>query len=107
MAKKKKSKKAKIRLFFLLVLFVSVIGYLGYNLFSNVDKIMNIKKEESKLDSKLANLKDEEGIRTVSEVLDEIMAVKNEEIVINDGKVIISVPVSSKEADMKKTTVGL
>ena len=60
MTKKHKSKKVKIRIFFLIVLFTSIIGYLSYNLFSNVNKIMNIEKEEKELNEKFANLKDEE-----------------------------------------------
>lgn len=58
---KKKRKKVKFRMFFLVVLFTSIIGYLSYNLFSNVDKIMEIKKAKSELNNKLANLKDEEN----------------------------------------------
>ena len=60
MTKKKRSKKVKIRMFFLIIIFASIIGYLSYNLFFNINKIMNIKKEESDLNEKLANLKDEE-----------------------------------------------
>ena len=60
MTTKKRSKKVRIRMFFLIVLFTSVIGYLSYNLFSNVNKIMNIKREKSELNEKLANLKNEE-----------------------------------------------
>ena len=58
---KKKRKKVKFRMFFLVVLFTSIIGYLSYNLFSNVDKIIEIKKAKSELNNKLANLKDEEN----------------------------------------------
>jgi len=60
MAKKKKSKKVKLRIFLVFVLFCSVIGYLSYNFFSNVEKIFNIKKEKSELEEKLVNLKEEE-----------------------------------------------
>ena len=60
MAKKKRSIKVKVRMFFLIVIFISIIGYLSYNLFSNVSKILNIKKEEKELNEKLAKLKDEE-----------------------------------------------
>lgn len=61
MAKKKKSKKVKFRIFLVFVLFCSVIGYLSYNFFSNVEKIFTIKKEKSELEEKLVNLKEEEG----------------------------------------------
>lgn len=57
---KKKNKKVKIRMFFLIVLFTSIVGYLSYSLFSNVSKIMEIKKEKTELNDKLATLKDEE-----------------------------------------------
>ena len=97
MAKKKKSKKAKIRLFFLLVLFVSVIGYLGYNLISNVDKIMNIKKEEGKLDSKLANLKDEEDtlnsdIKKLKDPDYVARYAREKYMYSKDGEIIIRIP---------------
>lgn len=57
---KKKSKKVRTRMFFLIVLFTFVIGYLSYSFFSNVSKIMEIKREKSELNDKLANLKNEE-----------------------------------------------
>ena len=57
---KKKSKKVKIRMMFLFVLFCSIIGYLSYSLFSNVSKILEIEKEKKELNDKHANLKDEE-----------------------------------------------
>ena len=61
MSKKKKSKKVKIRMFFIFILFCSTIGYLSYNFFSNVDKILTIRKEKLSLEKKLANLKEKEG----------------------------------------------
>ena len=57
---KKKSKRVKTRMFFLVVVFTSIIGYLSYSFFSNVNKIMEIRKEKNELSDKLANLKDEE-----------------------------------------------
>lgn len=57
---KKKSKKVKTRMFFLIVLFTSIIGYLSYCLFFNVSKIMEIRKEKNELNDKLANLREEE-----------------------------------------------
>ena len=56
----KKRKKFKIRLFFLIVLFSFVIGYLSYSFSSNVKKIMEINKQKSILNDKLVDLKDEE-----------------------------------------------
>lgn len=58
---KKKSRKFRFRLLFIFILFCGIIGYLSYNLFSNVDKIMNIRKEKINLDNKLSNLKEEEN----------------------------------------------
>ena len=60
MTKKKKSKKVKFRMLFVFVLFCGVIGYLSYNFFSNIDKILTINKEKSELEEKLVNLKEEE-----------------------------------------------
>ena len=97
MTKKKRSMKVKIRMFFLVVVFTSIIGYLSYNLFSNVSKIMDIKKEESKLDEKLANLKDEEDTLT-----SDIKKLKDPDYVARyarekymyskDGELIIRIP---------------
>lgn len=60
--KKKNSKKVVIRIFLFFVLFGSVIGYLSYNFFSNVDKIMKINNEKKALADKLDSLKDEEDV---------------------------------------------
>ena len=57
---KKKSKKVKVRMFFLIILFTAIIGYLSYSFFANVSKIMEIRKEKNELTDKLATLKDEE-----------------------------------------------
>lgn len=63
MAKKKKNnKKAKIRMFLFFVVFGSMIGYLSYNFFSNVDKIIKIKEEEQSLKDKLENLQVQEDV---------------------------------------------
>ena len=48
--------------FFLVALFTSVIGYLSYNLFYNVNKIIELKEAKVELNDKLANLKNEEDI---------------------------------------------
>ena len=58
---KKKSRKFRFRLLFVFILFCGIIGYLCYNLFANVDKIMNIRKEKINLDNKLSDLKEEEN----------------------------------------------
>lgn len=59
--KKKKNKKVKFRLFFLFVFFCSVIGYLSYSFFSNVNKIMTIRKEEKELSNRLVDLQEKEN----------------------------------------------
>ena len=61
MAKRKKtSKRVKVRIFLFFVVFGTVIGYLGYNFFSNVCKIIQIEEEKESLKSKLVSLQDEE-----------------------------------------------
>lgn len=61
MAKKRKTnKKAKIRMFLFFVIFGTVIGYLSYNFFSNVNRIMEIKKEKVSLEEQLVNLYEKE-----------------------------------------------
>ena len=58
--KKKRNKKAKIRIFLFFLLFGSVTIYLGYNFFSNINMILEINREKQELQNKLASLQDEE-----------------------------------------------
>lgn len=61
MAKKKKTnKKARIRIFLFFVIFGSMIGYLSYNFFSNISKIVKIREEKQLLEDKLVVLQDKE-----------------------------------------------
>lgn len=64
MAKKKKktNKKAKIRIILFFLVFGSVMLYLSYNFFSNVNQIIKIKDEKEDLMNKLASLQDQEDI---------------------------------------------
>lgn len=98
MAKKKKSnKKAKIRLFLFFIMFGSMTLYLSYNFFSNVNKIMEIKKEKQILEDKLVNLQDKE-----SELNSDIKKLEDPEYVARyarekymyskDGELIIRIP---------------
>lgn len=57
---KKKKKNVKVRLLLFFLVFGSIIGSLSYSFFSNVSKIIEIKKEKVALKEKLVNLKDEE-----------------------------------------------
>ena len=59
---KKSNKKAKFRICLFLIIFGSMIGYLSYNFFSNVNKIMEIKEEKQSLKDKLVSLQDEEDV---------------------------------------------
>lgn len=60
--KKKRNKKVIIRICLFFILFGSVIGYLSYNFFSNVYKIIEIKEEKQVLKDKLVSLQDEEDV---------------------------------------------
>lgn len=60
MTKKKSNKRAKRRIILFFIFFGTIIGSLSYSFFSNVDKIVKIKKEKQALNNKLASLKDEE-----------------------------------------------
>lgn len=59
---KKKKRKVKRRIFLFFIIFGSIIGYLSYNLMSNIKKILDIRKEEKELLSKLDNLEEEENV---------------------------------------------
>lgn len=98
MSKKKKSnKKAKIRLFLFFIMFGSISLYLSYNFFSNVNKIMEIKREKQILENKLVNLHAEE-----SELNSDIKKLEDPEYVARyarekymyskDGELIIRIP---------------
>ena len=56
--KSKISKKAKLRI----LLFFIIIGSLSYSFFSNVNKIVSIKKEKQVLNNRIAELTDEEKV---------------------------------------------
>lgn len=60
--KNKISKKAKLRMFIFFIIFGGIIGSLSYSFFSNVNKIVSIKKEKQILNNRIAELNDEEEI---------------------------------------------
>ena len=62
MAKRKSNKKAKRRIFVLFIFFGAIIGSLSYSFFTNVEKIIEIKKDKSGLNTKLADLQEEEKV---------------------------------------------
>ena len=62
MAKRKSNKKAKRRIFVFFIFFGAIIGSLCYSFFTNVEKIIEIKKDKSGLNTKLADLQEEEKV---------------------------------------------
>lgn len=95
--KKKSNKKAKIRIVLFFIIFGTIIGYLSYNFFSNVDKIIKINDEKLILKDKLAALQNEED-----ELNSDIKKLKDPEYVARyarekymyskDGEIIIRIP---------------
>ena len=61
MAKKKRKKqfKSKVRIFFILIIFVIVAGTLGYNCVSNIIKIQRLNNEKESLEKKIVVLQEE------------------------------------------------
>ena len=57
--KSKISKKAKLRILLFFIIFGGIIGSLSYSFFSNVNKIVSIKKEKQVLNDRIAELTDE------------------------------------------------
>ena len=57
--KKRKTSKSKIRIFVSLIVFCAVTAALGYNCFTNIMKIQEMKKEKKELESKLIVLQEE------------------------------------------------
>lgn len=57
--KKKKASRHKIRLFFAFVVFSTITAILGYNLFSNIAAINEMKSEKKALKDKIAVLQEE------------------------------------------------
>ena len=95
--KKKKNKKAKIRIMLFFIVFGSITLYLSYNFFSNVNMIIEIKEEKKILENKLVNLRDKEN-----ELNSDIKKLEDPEYVARyarekymyskDGELIIRIP---------------
>jgi len=95
--KKKNNKKAKIRIILFFMIFGTIMCYLSYNFFSNVDKIIKINEEKMILKDKLATLQNEED-----ELNSDIKKLEDPEYVARyarekymyskDGEIIIRIP---------------
>ena len=98
--KTKNSKKARLRILLFFVFFGSITLYLGYNFFSNVNKIMDIKEEKKLLENKLVSLHNKEV-----ELNSDIKKLEDPEYVARyarekymyskDGELIIRIPDSN------------
>lgn len=94
---KKPNKKARIRIFLFFIIFGSVLGYLSYNFFSNLYKILEIKEEKRTLSNRLTSLRNDEDILN-----SDIKKLKDPEYVARyarekylyskDGELIIRIP---------------
>jgi len=62
LAKKKISKKTKRRMFLAFLFFGSIISWLSYSFFSNISKIIEIKKEKAYLEARMIELQEEEEV---------------------------------------------
>ena len=58
--KKRKASKTKIRILFSLVFFTFILVALGYDCFSNIVKIREMKKEKKELENRLIILQEEQ-----------------------------------------------
>lgn len=106
MAKKKKkskriNKKARVRICLFFLTFGSILGYLGYNFFLNVYKIMEIMEEKQSLTNKLTSLQSEEDILNsdIKKLKDpEYVAryVREKYLYSKDGELIIRIPDDQK-----------
>lgn len=95
--KTKNNKKAKIRIFLFFVFFGSVLGYLSYNFYCNVRKIVEIRNEKNSLMNKLASLEEEENVLNsdIKKLKDpEYVAryVREKYMYSKDGELIIRIP---------------
>ena len=95
--KKKSSKKAKIRIVLFFMIFGSIIGYLSYSFFSNVEKILDIKEQKVLLENKLASLQDEEeelnfDIKKLEDPEYIARYAREKYMYSKDGEIIIRIP---------------
>lgn len=97
MAKKKKNKKVKLRIFLFFLVFSTIIGSLSYSFFSNISKIVMIKDEKQVLNNKLNDLKnDEEELNSDIKKLEDPEYVaryaREKYMYSKDGELIIRLP---------------
>lgn len=60
--KRRKASKCKIRIFLALIIFGTITGCLGYNLFNNLMTIRQMKLEKKELNNNIVNLEKEKEI---------------------------------------------
>ena len=94
--KSKISKKAKLRILLFFIIFGGIIGSLSYSFFSNVNKIVSIKKEKQVLNNRIAELTDEEKVNSDIKKLEDPEYVaryaREKYLYSKDGELIIRIP---------------
>lgn len=95
MAKRKSKSKRRIFVFFIFA--GSIIGYLSYSLYSNVDKIIEINKQKAVLNDELTALKEkEENLNSDIKRLEDPEYVaryaREKYLYSKDGELIIRIP---------------
>lgn len=93
----KRKSKSKRRIFVFLIFAGSIIGYLSYSLFSNVDKIIEIRKQKNALNEELTALKEkEENLNLDIKKLEDPEYVaryaREKYLYSKDGELIIRIP---------------
>ena len=95
--KSKISKKAKLRILLFFIIFGGIIGSLSYSFFSNVNKIVSIKKEKQVLNDRIAELTDEEkalnsDIKKLEDPEYVARYAREKYLYSKDGELIIRIP---------------
>ena len=94
--KSKISKKAKLRILLFFIIFGGIIGSLSYSFFSNVNKIVSIKKEKQVLNDRIAELTDEKVLNSDIKKLEDPEYVaryaREKYLYSKDGELIIRIP---------------
>ena len=95
--KSKISKKAKLRILLFFIIFGGIIGSLSYSFFSNVNKIVSIKKEKQVLNDRIEELTDEEkclnsDIKKLEDPEYVARYAREKYLYSKDGELIIRIP---------------
>ncbi len=95
MAKRKSKSKRRIFVFFIFA--GSIIGYLSYSLFSNVDKIIEIHRQKNALNEELTVLKEKEedlnlDIKKLEDPEYVARYAREKYLYSKDGELIIRIP---------------